>query len=95
VSACLDFIDEIKAVDPKALLIGQTTHADTVYMEVRAVDVPSNIGKLQFPIKVYRNRVRGNNVAYVSDITYPENIASEKERNAWLQKTIQTRLESL
>lgn len=94
-NACLDFIDDLKAINPKTILIGQKTSANTVYAELRTINLPSNIGKLQFPIKMYRNRVRGNKVAYVPDIAYPENIASEKERNAWLQETIQTRLESL
>lgn len=88
VSACLDFIDEIKDVDPEAILIGQTTDADSVYMEVRTIDVPSCIGTLQFPIKMYRNRHRGHNVPYVPDIAYPENIISKEDKDQWLLETI-------
>ncbi len=88
VSACLDFIDGIKAVDPKALLIGQTTDADTVYIEVREIDLPSGLGKIQFPIKMYRNRPRGNNVPYIPNISYPADINSEEEKNEWLLETI-------
>ncbi len=89
VSLCLDFIDEVKAVDPQATLIGQVTDADSIYMEVRLVDFPSGKGKLQFPIKMYRNRPRGNNVPYVPDIPYPQNINSKQERDEWLLTTVQ------
>lgn len=89
VSACLDFIDEVKAVDARAILIGQTTDADSVYMELRQVNLPSGIGKLQFPIKVYRNRPRGNNVPYVPDILYPKNISLQQELDQWLLIKVQ------
>ncbi|MCX5924540.1 MAG: S41 family peptidase [Candidatus Dependentiae bacterium] len=89
VSSCLDFIDEIKAVDPKAILIGKTTGADSIYMEVRVIDLPSGIGKLQFPIKMYRNRLRGHNVPYTPNIAYPVSINSQEEKDQWLLQTIQ------
>ena len=88
VSSCLDFIDEIKAVDPKAILIGETTDADSIYMEVRLIDFASGIGKLQFPIKMYRNRPRGHNVPYIPDIAYPANINSQEDKDQWLLQTI-------
>lgn len=89
VSSCLDFIDEIKAVNPKTILIGQTTDADTLYMEVRTIDLPSDIGKLQFPIKMYLNRHRGHNIPYIPNIAYPKNVILEEERDKWLLETIQ------
>lgn len=67
-SACLDFIDYLKAMDYPILLMGETTKADSLYMEVRVVDLPSGQGKFCFPIKVYRNRVRGHNEPYLPDI---------------------------
>ncbi len=89
VSSCLDFIDEIKAIDPKAILLGETTDADSIYMEVRAIDLASGIGKLQFPIKMYRNRPRGHNVPYIPDIAYPSNINSQEDKDQWLLQTVQ------
>lgn len=89
VSACLDFIDALKAADPKTILIGQTTDADTMYMEIRLIDLPSDLGKVQFPIKMYRGRPRGNNVPYEPDIHYPENIKTAEEKNQWLLETVQ------
>ncbi len=89
VSACLDFIDEIKAMDPQAIIIGDVTDADSVYMEVRTLDLPSNIGTLQFPIKVYRNRPRGHNVPYIPDIAYPATINSAEAKDQWLLEMVQ------
>ncbi|HLJ31643.1 MAG TPA: S41 family peptidase [Candidatus Babeliales bacterium] len=69
-SACLDFIDYVKAMKHDVTLFGQTTGTDTVYMEVHTTDLPSKKGTFSFPIKVYRNRPRGNNVPYNADISY-------------------------
>lgn len=68
VSAALDFIDELKMVTTNIMLIGQTTKADRLYMEVRSLPLPSGFGSFSFPIKVYRNRNRLDNQPYVPDI---------------------------
>ena len=88
-SSCLTFIDELKAADPKTILIGQTTSADTIYNEMRYIYLPSGLGKIQFPIKLYRNTPRGNNVPYIPNIPYPADINSEEAKNQWLLETIQ------
>ncbi len=69
-SACLDFIDELKMIDYPITFIGKKTGADSVYMEQRTVDLPSGDGVFKFPIKVIRNRKRGNNESHVPDIVY-------------------------
>lgn len=48
--------------------MGKTTSADSLYMELRSIPVPSGKGFLNIPTKVYRNRPRGHNVPYVPDI---------------------------
>lgn len=68
VSAALDFIDMLKIIDYPVLLVGKTTAADRLYMEVCTVDLPSGLGAFSFPIKVYRNRVRGDNEPYRPEI---------------------------
>lgn len=68
VSAALDFIDYLKAMQHSVKLIGETTKADSLYMEVRSVELPSKKGKFALPIKVYRNRPRGHNEPYTPDI---------------------------
>lgn len=69
-SACLDFIDGLKAMKVNLVLVGKTTGKDSSYMELRTISLPSGQGKLGFPIKVYRNRPRGHNVSYTPDIRY-------------------------
>lgn len=67
-SAALDFIDEAKACGKdNVTLIGQPTSADSVYMELCQANIPSAAGKtlkLFYPMKVYRNRLRGHNQPY-------------------------------
>jgi hypothetical protein len=72
VSAALDFIDDMKAMNHPVTLLGQTTKADSLYMDCRTFDLPSKKGKFCIPIKVYRNRVRGHNEPYVPDILWDD-----------------------
>ena len=67
-SACLDFLDLLKISKIPFVMIGQTTGADSSYMEVREVKLPSEIGLFRFPIKVYINRMRGHNQPYKPDV---------------------------
>lgn len=72
VSAALDFIDELKMMTKNVTLIGQKTKADRLYMEVRSITLPNEVGKLNFPIKVYRNRMRGDNEPYSPNIEFKD-----------------------
>jgi hypothetical protein len=87
VSAALDFIDELKTLEPKVKLIGLKTNADRLYMEVRSLDLPSGNGVFKFPIKVYRNRVRLDNQPYIPDIEYKD-IANTYELQKFVIKII-------
>lgn len=65
-SACLDFVDLVRSV-PGSVHLGQTTSADTVYIELGKAKLPS--GNLLFmPLKVWRNRLRGNNEPWVPQV---------------------------
>lgn len=65
-SACLDFADLVRSV-PGNVHLGQTTSADTVYLESGKARLPS--GNLLFlPLKVWRNRLRGNNEPWVPQV---------------------------
>lgn len=59
-SACLDAADLWKALG--AVQAGQETSADTLYMDVRHVTLPSGLAGAAIPMKVYRGRPRGANV---------------------------------
>ena len=58
-SACLDFADLV-LLAPGATHLGQTTSSDSVYLEAAGTRLPSG-NQLFLPMKVWRNRVRGNN----------------------------------
>ena len=62
-SACLDFADVVLRL-PGAEHYGRETSADAVYIDNRAVGLPSGLGVLGFSMKVYRGRIRGNNETY-------------------------------
>lgn len=74
VSACLDFIDELKLMATRVVLIGKQTSADSLYMECRSIALPSGKGRIVIPIKVYRNRPRDHNIPYAPDIEYMQDI---------------------
>ena len=65
-SACLDFVDDVKQV-PHAVQLGKTTGADSVYIDVGSRNLPSG-NHMVIPLKVWRNRLRANNQAYVPDV---------------------------
>ncbi len=73
-SAALDFIDYLKAMDHSVILIGETTGADSLYMDINQSELPSKKGNFALPMKVYRNRIRGHNEPYIPDIVYQGDI---------------------
>ena len=87
-SACLDFLDQLKSLDCKLTFVGQTTNADTIYMDVRRVELPSKLGELQFPMKVFRNRPRGNNEPYQPDIVYEGDFNDTQKVKQWLRSHV-------
>tara|TARA_Y100000588_G_C14276792_1_gene934729 strand:+ start:92 stop:1144 length:1053 start_codon:yes stop_codon:yes gene_type:complete len=84
VSAALDFITELKVLSNDIIFIGHKTDADTIYMEVRTVFLPSKYGILQFPIKMYHNRPRLHNQNYNPDII----CESKNINDAWILDTV-------
>ncbi|MFP5341288.1 MAG: hypothetical protein ACLGIW_22960, partial [Gammaproteobacteria bacterium] len=52
---------------PGSMHVGETTGADSVYMVGSQSRLPSG-NKLVLPVKVWRNRVRGNNEPLVPDV---------------------------
>ena len=68
-SACLDALDKFKLFE-NTTLFGAPSSADSMYMEVRLADLPSGLGKVVVPNKVYVNRARGAGDFYKPDIAY-------------------------
>jgi hypothetical protein len=82
-SACLDFADMVRAM-PGTKHVGRTTAADSVYLEVRVVTLPSDIAHLVLPTKVYRNRPRANNQPYVPQHLWTGDIADTAALERWI-----------
>ncbi|TMO81964.1 peptidase [Pseudoalteromonas sp. S3776] len=68
-SACLDALDKFKLFE-NTTLFGAPSSADSLYMEVRLADLPSGLGKVIVPNKVYVNRARGAGDFYKPDVAY-------------------------
>jgi len=68
-SACLDAIDVFKQFT-NTQLFGAPSSADSLYMDVRLAELPSGLGKVIIPNKVYVNRARGKGDYYNPDIAY-------------------------
>lgn len=65
-SSCLDFADLVLSV-PGAVHLGQETSSDTLYIDVARGNLPSGNG-FMIPLKVWRNRLRGNNESLIPDV---------------------------
>jgi hypothetical protein len=81
-SACLDAVDLWRALG--AVHVGQTTSADTLYMDVRRVKLPSGVTGVSMPMKVYRGRPRGANVPVVPTYLFSGDIADTAAVERWL-----------
>ncbi len=68
-SACLDALDKFKLFE-NTTLFGAPSSAHSMYMEVRLADLPSGLGKVIVPNKVYVNRARGAGDFYKPDVAY-------------------------
>lgn len=71
-SACLDALDVWLKLG--AVHVGGETSADSPYMEIRQEVLPSGVGRVSVPMKVYRDRTRGPNQPYrpAHRLTAPE-----------------------
>ena len=82
-SACLDFADILVRV-PGVVHVGRETSADAIYIDNRAVRLPSGLGVLGFSMKVYRDRVRGHNESYVPAYRWSGDMADQEGLERWL-----------
>lgn len=75
-SACLDFVDMVHLI-PGSVHLGRATASDTFYLEQARVTLPSG-NLLVMPMKVWRNRVRGDNEVLVPDIPLDVDMRDDK-----------------
>lgn len=84
-SACLDFADLMRRM-PGVTHIGQPTSADAVYIDNVITPLPSGLASLDYSLKVYRNRVRKNNVWYRPAVVWPGGAMTDAALAAWIEK---------
>ena len=84
-SSCLNGADAVLSL-PGVRHFGHTTSADTVFMDVRRVELPSGIGAVVFGQKVDRNGLRGNNQPWVPSLQYDGQIGDTEKVQAWVLK---------
>ncbi|RVT46014.1 peptidase [Rheinheimera sediminis] len=70
-SACLDAVDVFSLFE-NTKLAGAPSSADSTYMDVRFEPLPSGLGKVIIPNKVYVNRPRANGQYYTPALTHNE-----------------------
>ncbi|MAK65346.1 MAG: hypothetical protein CMF75_11505, partial [Maricaulis sp.] len=71
--------------------VGGETYADSAYMELRQLDLPSGRARLGLPIKVYRGRPRASGETYSPDIAYTGRDLSTPAIEAWLEALVPVR----
>ncbi|MFN4295452.1 MAG: peptidase S41 [Brevundimonas sp.] len=81
-SACLDAVDFFTAMG--AVTAGQETSADSVYMDVRDIPLPSGRVAAYVPMKVYRGRARGNNESVPPAHDWTGDMGDTAAIEAWL-----------
>ena len=64
--------------------VGQETSADAIYIDNRAVRLPSELGLLGFSMKVYRGRVRGHNESYMPQHEWTDDITDTPQLERWI-----------
>ena len=81
-SACLDAVDLWTGLG--AIQVGQETSADSLYMDIRQVALPSGFAQAVIPMKVYRGRKRGSNVPAKPVHTYTGDMRDTDQIERWI-----------
>jgi hypothetical protein len=83
-SACLDFADIVTRM-PGVVHIGLPTSADAIYIDVVGKPLKSGLSRFSWSLKVYRNRVRGNNQWYEPAIRWPGGQMTDAAIAGWVK----------
>ncbi|AXI02964.1 peptidase [Aquirhabdus parva] len=86
-SACLDFADSVMSI-PNAIQMGQETSADSIYNDIGWFRTPSGL-YLMIPLKVFRERPRGNNQPYTPKYRFNGDISDTAAVQQWVLRSIQ------
>lgn len=85
-SACLDFVDMVRAV-PGVLHVGLPTSGDTNYLEVATIPLPSG-ASMRVPLKVWKGRDRGVNAPVLPAHRFPGDIRDTAGLRSWLDQIL-------
>lgn len=85
-SACLDFVDAVMSV-PGALHAGHATDTDTRYIDVGTEVLPSGL-EIWVPLKVWSGRRRQDNVPYIPQIKYDQDLNDTEALQAWVLHSV-------
>ncbi len=87
-SSCLDFADALFELEG-ITHIGYPTSSDTNYLEIRMQDLPSDLGMMAIPTKVWRGRLRKSGEYYQPVHQYDSTDWSDAAMEAWVDSLIQ------
>ncbi|MNF54854.1 Peptidase family S41 [compost metagenome] len=86
VSACLGFVDMVLGI-PEVVHVGSVTSGDTRYMDIARVPLSDTV-KMWVPLKVWKNRKRGDNEPYVPQFTFEGDLSDTEAVQAWVLDSI-------
>jgi hypothetical protein len=84
-SACLDFLDIVLRI-PGVRHIGLPTSADTQYMDLGRVMLPSRLAELSFGMKAIRGRKRGRNQWYEPVARWRSGAMTDARVSSWVKQ---------
>jgi len=82
-SSCLAFLDEATNI-PNIILVGKTTHANSIYTAYRKETLSSEFAILGFPMMSTINRKRLSNQPYVPTYIFPDDINYTGKLKKWI-----------
>lgn len=85
-SACLDFVDVVRSI-PRTIHVGLPTSADTLYIDVGSQLLPSG-AQFWLPLKVWRDRRRGNNQSYDPQLIFHGDINDTSAVKSWVFESL-------
>ncbi|MFC5698725.1 S41 family peptidase [Pseudomonas sp. GCM10022186] len=85
-SACLDFVGSVLDI-PEAVHVGSVTSGDTPYLDITPLPLSDTV-KMWVPLKVWKNRKRGNNEPYVPQFSFEGDLSDTAAVQAWVLDSI-------
>lgn len=85
-SACLNFV-ELSRNLPGALHLGKPTDADTNYLDITEVTLPSGF-RFRLPLKIWRNRPRKSNEPLIPHVIYKGPMTDQTKVREWVSENL-------